>query len=91
MNAVSRILCCLVAGSFLAVPLLASAKQITAGKPKHQGSVSLKVDLSIGGPDADEPAQFYEKLGSSIVSADANGNVYVLDAGNNRVQVIRTP
>ena len=43
--------------------------------------------LTVGGPDADEPAQFYEKIGTVVIDADAKGNVYVLDSGNCRVQV----
>jgi len=56
-------------------------------KPKQEGGYGFRAGLAIGGADADEAADFYERYGTVAVDADANGNIYVLDNGNTRVQV----
>lgn len=68
---------------FFAFSLVASTAQ--AKTPKVR--CDLKEVMHVGGPDADEPAQFYEKIGTVEIDADGQGNVYVLDSGNCRVQV----
>ncbi len=55
--------------------------------PLFEGGYSIDETLTIGGGDAPDAAQFYEKLGSVLVDADAEGNIYVLDNGNGHVQV----
>jgi len=65
----------------------ASAKTIKADAPVKKGGYSFTETFLAGGPDAPEEAQFFERLGSLAVDADANGNVYVLDNGNYRIQV----
>lgn len=55
--------------------------------PKERGGYAFEVDLTIGGPDAPDPAQFYERISQTQVEADASGNLYVLDDGNHRVQI----
>ena len=58
-----------------------------ATKPSQSGGYALRSTLALGGPDAPDEAQFFEKLGRIGVDADAQGNVYVLDNGNLRIQV----
>jgi len=78
----------------LAVLLSAStaiaARDIVAKSPVESGGYRITEGLSIGGPDADDPAQFYERLGSANIAADGSGNIYVLDNGNIRIQVFGT-
>ena len=57
----------------------------TIDRPAHDGGYAFQPVLDIGGEYADEDAQFYEKVGSILVDADADGNLYVLDNGNARV------
>lgn len=76
-----------VIGLFALAPASVVAGDIHQAKPQGKATCSLTSEVSIGGPDADDPAQFYEKIGSSQVDADGAGNIYVLDSGNTRVQV----
>jgi len=55
--------------------------------PDGKVAYTLSERTSLGGPDAADEAQFYEKLGSITIDGDAKGNLYVLDNGNCRVQV----
>lgn len=55
--------------------------------PDGKVGYTLTERTALGGPDAADEAQFYEKLGSVAIDADADGNLYVLDNGNCRVQV----
>jgi len=55
--------------------------------PSAAGAYSITPLLQFGGASAPEAAQFFEKTGAVQVDADANGNIYVLDDGNQRVQV----
>jgi hypothetical protein len=76
-----------VIGLFALGSATAMAGDVHQSKPQNKAKCSLKSEVAIGGPDADDPAQFYEKIGSSQVDADGAGNIYVLDSGNTRVQV----
>ncbi len=76
----------IAAGLLLAVPAV-SAKSIKAEKPAKSGGYRFTETFLAGGPDAPEESQFFERMGSISVDADAKGNVYVLDNGNYRVQV----
>ncbi len=77
----------LIAAACLALPGHAQAGDVHAKAPQSETEVELVETLAIGGPDAADPAQFYEKFLTTQVDADADGNIYVLDMGNNRVQV----
>lgn len=55
--------------------------------PLVRDAYSFAPVFTLGGPDADEDAFFYEKYGPVEVSADADGQIYVLDNGNVRIQV----
>ncbi|UCE02907.1 MAG: 6-bladed beta-propeller [Candidatus Latescibacterota bacterium] len=60
----------------------------SAKQPSHpSGGYDLRSMLSLGGPDAPDEEQFYEKYEPIRVDADADGNIYVLDGGNIRIQV----
>jgi YD repeat-containing protein len=61
--------------------------KIEAKSPSGKGGYRIQPSLVIGGADAADEAQFFEKLGRTDVDADANGNIYVLDTGGPRVQV----
>ncbi|MCC7141346.1 MAG: 6-bladed beta-propeller [Candidatus Eisenbacteria bacterium] len=56
-------------------------------RPSGSGGYTFSSNLAIGGPNAPDEAQFFEKLGRVAVDADAAGNIYVLDNGNLRIQV----
>lgn len=56
-------------------------------EPLGKGNYALTPSLSLGGPNAPDAAQFYERMGPIEVDADGAGNIYVLDNGNHRVQV----
>lgn len=58
-----------------------------ADTPVHKGGYAFDVTLRLGGPDAVDAAQFYERVARTSVDADARGNLYVLDDGNHRVQI----
>jgi hypothetical protein len=58
-----------------------------AERPESEGTCRLESAMSVGGPDAGDDAFFYERFGSVHVDADDDGNFYVLDNGNVRVQV----
>lgn len=60
---------------------------IDAKSPAGKGGYKLESTMKIGGGDAPEAAQFYEKAGRTDVDADAQGNLYVLDTGGPRIQV----
>lgn len=77
----------LLGGLAIAVGGAAAAETIHADKPVKKGDCRVTEDLTFGGPDAPEAAQFYERIGSVSLAADAAGNIYVLDDGNCRVQV----
>jgi hypothetical protein len=62
-------------------------REISANSPLGIGGYSLTPALTIGGPDAIDEAQFYEKFGQVRMDAAANGDIYVLDSGNIRVQI----
>lgn len=64
-----------------------SQAQAAEAKPEQVGDYPIRSAFTIGGPNAPEEAQFFERLGSLEVDADAAGNIYVLDDGNHRVQV----
>ncbi|MCB9464945.1 MAG: NHL repeat-containing protein [Candidatus Eisenbacteria bacterium] len=65
----------------------AGPSQIQAEKPTMQGGYEVRSVWSIGGPDAPDAAQFYEKVGGVTFDSDSAGRLYVLDNGNSRVQV----
>lgn len=56
-------------------------------KPKREGGYGFRSAMTIGGAEAGEDADFYERYGPVAVDASSNGEVYVLDNGNVRVQV----
>jgi hypothetical protein len=64
-----------------------SGKTIEAKSPTNKGGYRLQSSVTIGGAQAADNAQFYEKSGHTDVGADAQGNIYVLDSGGPRVQV----
>ncbi|MEZ4648542.1 MAG: 6-bladed beta-propeller [Candidatus Eisenbacteria bacterium] len=65
----------------------AEPKEIHAEKPTMKGGYEIRSVWTLGGPDAPDPAQFYEKVGGVSFDSDAEGHLYVLDNGNYRVQV----
>ncbi|MFN8546432.1 MAG: 6-bladed beta-propeller [Candidatus Eisenbacteria bacterium] len=67
--------------------LAAGANMKQVDKPSGSGSYTLRSTLELGGPNASDEAQFFEKLGRIGMGADASGNIYVLDNGNLRIQV----
>lgn len=68
-------------------PLQAAPPEIVAERPESTDGYTVRPVWTLGGPEADDPAQFYERIGQITFDADAAGNVYVLDNGNHRVQV----
>jgi hypothetical protein len=82
-----RIVCLVVAALCAQSAAAADAQRIDAKSPTGKGSYKIESTLSIGGPNAAEEAQFYERAGRTEVGADAKGNIYVLDSGGPRVQV----
>ena len=59
----------------------AGPSQIQAEKPTMQGGYEVRSVWSIGGPDAPDAAQFYEKVGGVTFDSDSAGRLYVLDNG----------
>ena len=55
--------------------------------PEEKGEYTFDVTLRIGGPDAPDEAQFYERVAQTLAEADGAGNIYILDDGNHRVQI----
>jgi hypothetical protein len=74
----------LIAGTASA---LDEGQRIEAKSPAEKGGYKLESAVAIGGAEAPEEAQFYEKSGVTDVDADAQGNFYVLDPGGPRVQI----
>lgn len=66
---------------------LDEARKVESHAPKAKLSYQVKSSFQLGGPDAPETSQFYERFGATEVTADGAGNLYVLDNGNHRVQV----
>lgn len=66
---------------------VAQAAPTVREKPAKTGGYQFSSVLSLGGADADENSDFYERFGTVEVDADGAGNIYVLDNGNTRVQV----
>ncbi len=64
-----------------------TGKTIEAKSPAGKGGYRIQSAVAIGGAQAPDNAQFYEKAGRTDVGADAQGNIYVLDSGGPRVQV----
>lgn len=83
-----RILCSIL-GVTLAAGLAAAedGKVIDAKAPAGKGGYKIESGLRLGGGEAPDNAQFYEKAGRTDVDADAQGNLYVLDSGGPRIQV----
>ena len=78
----------LLLSGFLAVPAAKAApSEIRAEKPASKGGYEIRSLWSVGGPDAEDSAQFYERIGGVGFDSDAQGRLYVLDDGNHRVQV----
>ncbi len=74
-------------GLFLVQVAFGAPEKMHRSGPEGNGGYTLTETWSVGGPDADDPAQFYERLGSVSFDADGQGRLYVLDNGNHRVQV----
>jgi len=55
-----------------------------AMEEREEGAFELVEDLVIGGDPADESTSFYRPVG--VLAAD-NGNIFVIDSGNARVQM----
>jgi YD repeat-containing protein len=82
----------LVLGTWLGLLAASSAgadgpKAIHAKSPSGKGGYRVESAVKIGGGDAADNAQFYEKMGRTDVDADGQGRIYVLDSGGPRVQI----
>jgi len=86
MSASSLRRAAVAAGLILTAAVTAAASPLVREKPAQEGGYQISSVLSLGGADAAEASDFYERYGSVQVDADADGNIYVLDNGNVRVQ-----
>lgn len=82
----------LIATALGVIPVLAGAAPptgeiIRAHEPSQRGGYDLRSALQLGGAEAPDEQQFYERYEQIRVDADGAGNIYVLDGGNVRVQV----
>lgn len=62
-------------------------RKIEAKSPTSKGGYELSTVASLGGGEADETAQFYDRMGRVDIGVDRAGHVYVLDSGGPRIQV----